>query len=230
MAPVAGLELSREQLGAQATAMRAEDSPEGHEEIQEQPGELPQIAARRSKYRSSRKKEQHIKLLEDERKTAANAVAGVMQEFAENQRQMLELQQQVESMKDREKKKASEVYKWKSNYQTLEKESMMLKKQLAQVTERRTKSELSNNDMSASMRAEQLAADRLAVEHVQMRLADYESLVAQFADETESIRAADMDAWDQPQDLSNHSSLSLFSKSLLQAPHRKRLWCWTMRG
>jgi len=148
----------------------------------EEVGELPKMRDM-SKRRAHRYRKQHhqMKELIEERAHLGQTLEGYMASFQDQQQHMIELERQVEQMKDRERQKAIEIQKWQSTADDRGKESMKLKKQLAVAMERLSRSEKSLGAGGAS----DPAAVRAAMERMEMRVADYESLISEFAWQTE---------------------------------------------
>lgn len=216
--------------------MRREDEategPDANAE-EEHLGDLPNVRemkARRA--RLNRKVQAHqMKELQEERLKMGQTVEGFMEQFQENQQQMLDLERQVEQLKEREQQKALEIRRWQTSSDALQKDSLRLKRQLAVVTERLTQAEKSaaeaqqgvlqsvlepttlgqNEDSEEAVRQ---ASGRAAVEQLQMRLADYESLVVEFADQaskavedTEGLEPLDLSSRFEDTDAADKSCL-----------------------
>mmetsp|Transcript_51915 Transcript_51915/g.151203 ORF Transcript_51915/g.151203 Transcript_51915/m.151203 type:complete len:1884 (+) Transcript_51915:170-5821(+) len=156
----------------------------------EQLGELPQMReVKARKARLHRKIQSHqMKELQEERLKMGQTMEGVLEQFQENKERMLDLERQVEQLKEREQQKASEIRRWQGTSDAMQKDSMRLKKQLAAVTQQLAKKEAETAEAQQLMEKKlHEESVRIAVEQLQMRLADYESLVIEFADQASKV-------------------------------------------
>eukprot|EP00927_Polykrikos_kofoidii_P005676 TRINITY_DN12250_c0_g2_i2.p1 TRINITY_DN12250_c0_g2~~TRINITY_DN12250_c0_g2_i2.p1 ORF type:complete len:2387 (+),score=604.80 TRINITY_DN12250_c0_g2_i2:67-7227(+) len=176
-------------------------------EVEEQLGELPKIKELRKSTRNSKlhRKAQRdqMRVMEEERLKIQDTVKGFKSTFEENQLQMVNLERQVNILKERERVKALEIMKWQSNADALQKDTFRLKEQLALVTHRLAQAETQAEEAESGLPSQN-------EEMLHMRLADYESLVAEFADQANRVV-------DEPEDIGNldpMDSLQICSKSV----------------
>jgi len=141
-------------------------SIENHEG-EEHPSELPDMQAHKK-----RRDGRHRKVSKQQLKATTETVEQLMAQLQETQQEGQDLYNQVTLLRKREEEKAKEIHKWQNASDSFQKECIALKRQLAELTAART------GEVTGPSQAESLI-----VEQLQMRLADYESLVVQFADE-----------------------------------------------